>query len=90
MSGPRLAGGSVYLSSLRFGGPLFGCLGAAYTGVSIWLGIANWPTSATLKLVAPGLAEATFVAGLGFLAGAVAAICNWAVEARIDREVLKP
>jgi hypothetical protein len=40
-SGKRLAGGSAYLSSLRWGAPLLGLLGASYTGLQIFLGIAT-------------------------------------------------
>ncbi|MDP3748024.1 MAG: hypothetical protein Q8Q88_13360 [Phenylobacterium sp.] len=88
-SGPHLAGGSAFLSGLRLGGPLIGCLGAAYTALMIFLGISNVPSPAPMKVIAPGLAEVTLMLGLGLLCGVVAVIANWAVEARIDRAVLR-
>ena len=88
MSGPRLSGGSAFLSGLRLGGPLIGLLGGAYNGLSMAIGIANVSHPVTLKVMAPGIAEAVSLIGLGMLAGAVAVIGHWAVEARIDRAVL--
>ncbi|MDP1738647.1 MAG: MotA/TolQ/ExbB proton channel family protein [Caulobacter sp.] len=88
-SGPRLTGGSAFLSGLRLGGPLAGFLGAAYASLNIFVAIANIPEPVSLKVAAPGIAEALFLLGLGLLTGAVAVIANWAVEARIDRAVLK-
>jgi biopolymer transport protein ExbB/TolQ len=41
-------------------------------------------------VLAPGIAEAVLLVGLGVMAGAVAVIAHWALEARIDRAVLKP
>ncbi len=87
-SGPQLAGGSAFLAGLRIGGPLAGLLGACYGLLNGFLGIANVPYDVTLKIMAPGLAEAILLVGLGLLAGSVAVICHWAVEARIDRAVL--
>ena len=88
-SGPHLAGGSAFLSGLRLGGPLVGCLGAAYVALLIFLGVANVPAPTPLKMIAPGLAEAALMIGLGLLAGVVGVVANWAVEARIDRAVLR-
>ncbi len=89
MSGPHLAGGSAFVSGLRLGGPLAGALGASYTALSSALGMANVPYEVTLKILAPGFAEAVLLIGLGLFAGAAAVIAHWALEARIDREVLK-
>lgn len=88
-SGPRLTGGSAFISGLRFGGPLLGLLGASFTGLYAFLGIANVGAPVPMHVIAPGLAEAALLTFLGLLAGAVAVICHWAVEARIDRTVLK-
>jgi hypothetical protein len=41
-----------------------------------------------MTVLAPGLAEVALLLGLGFVTGAVALAFNWAVEARIDRQVL--
>jgi hypothetical protein len=90
MRGPQLNGGSAFLSSLRFGGPLIGLLGAAWVGLSMFMGLANSPVTPELKILAPGLAEAALLLGLGFLSGVVAVIMNWMVEARIDRAILRP
>lgn len=89
-SGSRLSGGSAYLSGLRAGGPLAGLLGAAYTALILLIGLSNAPTPPPLKEVAPGLAEIVLLIALGLLSGAVAIVGNWAVEARIDRAVLRP
>jgi hypothetical protein len=88
-SGPRLAGGSAFISGLRMGGPIAGILGGAYAALRMSLGIANVPYEPTLKVLAPGFAEVSALVALGFLAGAVAVVLNWAIEARIDREVLR-
>ena len=87
-SGPRLAGGSAFLSGLRLGGPLAGLVGAAYGGLLMAIYTANSATLAPAHVVAQGVAEAMMVILLGLLCGAVAVIANWAVEARIDRAVL--
>jgi hypothetical protein len=89
VAGPRLAGGSAFLSGLRLGAPIAGLLGGAFAAFRISLGVANIGDAATLRLLAPGLAEAAAVVALGLLCGIVAVVLNWAVEARIDREVLR-
>jgi len=87
LSGPSLSGGSTYLQALRLGGPLIGLLGAAFNVLMINIGIAN-VGDVSYAVLAPGVAEAAFLFVLGLVAGVVAVICNWAVEARIDRTVL--
>ena len=89
MSGPSLSGGSAFLSGLRMGGPIAGVLGAAYGVLNMCIGISNVPVTPTLKVLAPGFAEAVLMLGLGMFAGVVAVIANWAVEARVDRAVLR-
>ena len=88
--GGALAGGSAFLSALRLGGPVLGLLGASFVALSMFLGIANSPEPVPMRVLAPGLAEIILLVGLGLLAGAVAVAFNWAVEARIDRQVLRP
>ncbi|WP_309646704.1 hypothetical protein [Phenylobacterium sp.] len=88
-SGPHLSGGSAFLSGLRLGGPLVGCLGAAYTALMIFMGVSNVATPLPLKVIAPGLAEIALLLSLGLMAGVVAVVANWAVESRIDRAVLR-
>jgi hypothetical protein len=88
-SGPRLAGGSAFVSGLRVGGPLAGFLGAAWGGLNMAVGLANVTQPVPVNLLARGWAEAMFLIVLGLLSGAVAVICHWAIEARIDRVVLK-
>ena len=90
LSGPRLTGGSTYLQALRLGGPLIGLLGAAYNFLMMNIAIANIGTQPSYPVLAPGVAEAVFLFVLGLIAGIVAVICNWVVEARIDRAVLRP
>ena len=86
--GRRLSGGSAFLSGLRFGAPIIGILGACDSLLNMTLGVANIRVEPTLKMLAPGIAESFLMVGLGFFAGAVAVFANWAVEARIDRQVL--
>lgn len=90
LSGPRLAGGSAYLQALRLGGPLIGLLGAAYNVLMINIAIANIGQQPSYPVLAPGVAEAVFLFVLGLITGIIAVICNWIVEARIDRAVLRP
>jgi hypothetical protein len=87
--GQRLGGGSAFLSGLRLGGPILGGFGAFFSLLSMSLGYANVPGDLPLKMLAPGFAESFLVLGLGFLAGVIAVLGHWAVEARIDRSVLK-
>jgi hypothetical protein len=87
--GERLPGGSAFLSGLRLGGPILGGLGACWSLFSMSLGYANVAGDLPLKVLAPGFAEAFLMVSLGFLAGVVAVLAHWAVEARIDRSVLK-
>tara|TARA_R110000787_G_scaffold52740_3_gene124094 strand:- start:298 stop:753 length:456 start_codon:yes stop_codon:yes gene_type:complete len=86
-SGRHLTGGSAFLSALRLGGPLTGLLGAAFNGLMMFIGLAQGPQP--FEAIAPGLAEVAFLVVLGLFSGVVAVICHWAVEARIDRTVLK-
>ena len=88
-SGPRLSGGSAFLSGLRLGGPVMGGLGAAWAGLGMAIGLANMAGAVPLIVLARGYAEVLLLLVLGFLAGAVAVIANWAVDSRIDRSVLK-
>lgn len=87
-SGPRLSGGSAFLSGLRLGGPIIGLLGACYCGLAMALGVANTAHPVPMNVLAPGFAEIFLTIGLGFLAGGVAVFANWVVESRIDRQVL--
>ena len=82
-------GGSAYLTGLRLGGPLAGGLGAAYTLLIMFLYISRTSTPTSLNGLAPGFAEALMLILLGFASGALAVIGKWAVDARIDRAVLK-
>jgi len=87
--GQRLSGGSAFLSGLRLGGPILGGLGACASLLSMSMGYANVPGDLPLKVLAPGFAETFFMVELGFLTGVIAVLAHWAVEARIDRSVLK-
>lgn len=88
MSGRHLTGGSAFLSALRLGAPLLGLLGAAFNGLMMFVGLTNSGPQ-PIDVLAPGLAEAAFMLVLGLIVGVVAVICHWAVEARVDRMVLK-
>ena len=87
-AGSRLSGGSAFLSGLRLGGPLAGLVGGAYTSLNMALGLANTPLTPPANVIAPGAAEVLMLILLGLVAGSVAVIAHWAVEARIDRAVL--
>jgi biopolymer transport protein ExbB/TolQ len=89
-AGRKLSGGSAFLSGLRVGGPLAGLLGAALGCLNMSLGIANLPVTPPMNVLARGIAEAVLLVTLGLLAGSVAVIANWAVEAKIDRALLAP
>jgi biopolymer transport protein ExbB/TolQ len=86
--GKRLSGGSAFLSGLRLGAPIIGILGACDSGLNMTLAVASVPIDVTPKMLAPGIAESFLMVGLGFLAGAIAVVAHWAVESRIDRQVL--
>ena len=88
IAGPNLSGGSAFVSNLRWGGPLLGLLGATYGATNMFIGITNVP-NATLGQVAPGVAEAFFLAAVGLLAGVVGVAAQWVIDSRIDRQVLK-
>ena len=87
-SGPHLSGGSAYLSALRLGAPLLGLLGAAFNGLMMFGALAKFGPQ-PINVLAPGLAEATFLVVMGLLVGVVGVICHWVVEARVDRAVLR-
>lgn len=87
-SGPHLSGGSTYLSALRLGAPLLGLLGAAFNGLMMFGALAKFGAQ-PINVLAPGLAEATFLVVMGLIVGVIAVICHWAVEARVDRAVLR-
>jgi biopolymer transport protein ExbB/TolQ len=86
--GAPLAGGSAFLSNLRWGGPMTGLLGAAYGVLNMLIGLANHD-AVPMRVLAPGFAEVVVLIGLGLICGIVATIGNGAVEARIDRTVLR-
>jgi biopolymer transport protein ExbB/TolQ len=86
--GRRLAGGSAFLSGLRLGAPIIGLLGGCDAGLNMTLAVASIPIEPTLKMFAPGIAETFLMVGLGFFVGVIAVVAHWAVESRIDRQVL--
>lgn len=85
----QINGGSTYLASLRLGGPLVGLLGGTLNALWSFLGILSVGKVNAFEAFVPGMAEAMLVLSLGLFSGVVAVICHWAVEARIDRMVLK-
>ena len=87
-SGPHLTGGSAYLSALRLGAPLLGLLGSAFNGLMMFIALARFGNQ-PINVLAPGLAEATFLVVMGLIVGVVGVICHWIVEARVDRAVLR-
>ncbi|WP_122465762.1 MotA/TolQ/ExbB proton channel family protein [Brevundimonas sp.] len=89
MTDQTLTGGSTFLQALRLGGPLIGLLGAAYNVLIINIAIANIGEQPSYPVLAPGIAEGALLFVLGLIAGLIAVICNWIVEARIDRAVLR-
>ena len=89
LSEPDLTGGSAYISALRLGAPLAGLAGAAMNAFWAFSGIASVGKSMPFAVFAPSLAEASLVLLLGLIVGVVAVVCQWTIEARIDRTVLK-
>jgi len=87
-AGRRLTGGSAFIRGLRLSGPLLGLLGASHCMLHGFLAIANTSYDVTLKIMAPGIAESIVLFGLGILAGSIAVVANWIIEAVIDRTVL--
>lgn len=87
-AGPNLAGGSAYLSSLRAGGPVLGLVGAGYGLMNSGIGVAA-VGPVPLHVVMPGLIKSLFIAVVGLVVGLIAITAHWAVEARIDRQVLR-
>lgn len=83
-----LSGGSAFVSSLRFAGPVAGLLGAGYAAWRMSIGIATVGYTPTLKVLAPAFAEIAILIALGALSGIIAIVLTWAIEARIDRQVL--
>jgi hypothetical protein len=86
--GSRLAGGSAFVSALRLGGPLLGLMGAIYTLLMMFIGMANAGMDVPMAVLSPGFAEASLLFLLGLLAGVVGVVCHWVIDARIDRTVL--
>ena len=84
----RLPGGSAFLSALRLGGPILGGLGASWSLLNMTLGYANVGADLPLSVLAPGFAAAFLQIALGLKLGAIAGAAHWAVESRIDRQVL--
>lgn len=87
-SGPRLSGGSAFISGLRLGGPLAGLVGASYSGLAMALNLANTAQTPPANIIARGASEVLLLILLGVISGAVAVVAHWAIEARIDRTVL--
>jgi hypothetical protein len=87
-SGPRVAGGSSYLSALRLGGPTLGLIGATFGLLHMFVGLANVAGPVPVQVLSRGWAEATLLLLAGLVAGGLAVIANWVVEARLDRVIL--
>lgn len=89
MAGSSLVGGSAFVKALRLGGPLLGLLGGSYAAMNIFIALANFSGPVNPVIYMPAVAEAFAVLIIGLISGVVAVIANWAIEARIDREVLR-
>jgi biopolymer transport protein ExbB len=63
----RLSGGMQYLASLGSNAPFIGLFGTVWGIMNSFIGIANTNTT-NLAVVAPGIAEALLVTGLGLFA----------------------
>ncbi|WP_312820966.1 MotA/TolQ/ExbB proton channel family protein [Brevundimonas sp.] len=88
-SGSKLVGGSAFVKALRLGGPLLGLLGASYAAMNIFIGLSSFSGPVNPAIYMPAVAEAFAVLIVGLISGVVAVIADWAIESRIDREVLR-
>ena len=89
MAGSSLVGGSAFVKALRLGGPLLGLLGASYAAMNIFIGLSGFSEPVNAVIFMPAVAEAFAVLIVGLVSGVIAVTANWAIEARIDREVLR-
>ena len=87
--GNKLVGGSAFVSGLRLGGPLLGLLGASYATMNIFVALSGFNEMVNPVILMPAIAEAFAVLIVGLISGVIAVIANWAIEARIDKEVLR-
>ena len=71
------------LKIVRSAGAMLGLLGASYTLLNGFIGMANVRPAPGLTVMAPGWAEATFLVMLGLLASTVAVICERHLEGKI-------
>jgi hypothetical protein len=80
----RKAPAGGFLSAVVVSGPLFGVAAAAFTLLTMAVGVANVRPSPDLATLAPGLAEAALTVLLGMLAGAVAAAARGHLQSRAE------
>jgi len=75
----------TYFRALKGAGPLLGLLGASYTLLGGFLGLANTRPTPPMSVLAPGYAEATLEVAIGLFAATVAVLCERHLEGRIRR-----
>ena len=75
----------TYFRALKGAGPLLGLLGASYTLLGGFMGLANTRPSPPMNVLAPGFAEATLEVAIGLFAATVAVLCERHLEGRIRR-----
>jgi hypothetical protein len=75
---------STLLADLRLACPAIGLLGAALNGLHMMQTTLALPIAPTAKMLAPGLMEMAALVAAGALAGMVAVVLNWVLEARLS------
>ncbi|RAK56537.1 MotA/TolQ/ExbB proton channel family protein [Phenylobacterium deserti] len=75
----------TYFRALKGVGPLLGLLGASYTLLGGFMGLANSRPTPPMSVLAPGYAEATLEVGIGLFAATVAVLCERHLEGRMRR-----
>ena len=80
---------SAFLSEMRVACPLVGVLSAALNGLHMMQTTVSLQVAPTVRMLAPGFMEMAALVGSGALAGLVAVILTWAVEAGSERRALR-
>jgi len=87
---PARARPSALLAELRLACPIVGLLCAALNALHMMQTTLSLPFAPTAKMLAPGLLEMAALVAAGALAGLIAVVLSWVLEAHAGRQALKP